>query len=65
MNVFSMFIELPGRTKDEAFTIGQEIADAVTADNPKPVKLKFEKVTYGISDYNLSVTNSAIVNYAL
>ena len=39
-----MFIELPGRTKDEAFTIGQEIADAVTADNPKPVKLRFEKV---------------------
>ena len=41
-----MFIELKGRTKDEAFKIGQDIADAVTADNPKPVKLKFEKVHF-------------------
>ncbi len=39
-----MFILLKGRSKDEAFVIGQEIADAVTAANPKPVKLKFEKV---------------------
>lgn len=41
----SLFILLPGRTRKQAFEIGQEIADAVTADNPKPVKLKFEKVT--------------------
>lgn len=40
----SMFILLEGRTKEQAFTIGQEIADAVTQANPKPVKLKFEKV---------------------
>ncbi|KAK3097907.1 hypothetical protein FSP39_014334 [Pinctada imbricata] len=40
----SMFIELKGRSKDEAFVIGQEICDAVTAMNPKPIKLKFEKV---------------------
>lgn len=40
----SMFVILPGRSKEEAFRIGQEIADAVTAANPKPVKLKFEKV---------------------
>jgi DNA polymerase zeta len=39
-----MFILLEGRTKDQAFKIGQEIADAVTRDNPKPIKLKFEKV---------------------
>jgi len=40
-----MFILLEGRTKDEAFVIGQQIADAVTNDNPKPVTLKLEKVT--------------------
>ncbi|XP_035205983.1 uncharacterized protein LOC118181018 isoform X2 [Stegodyphus dumicola] len=40
----SLFILLPGRSKDEAFKLGQEIADAVTSTNPKPVKLKFEKV---------------------
>ena len=35
---------LKGTTKEEAFRIGKEIVEAVTADNPKPVKLKFEKV---------------------
>ena len=40
----SLFVALPGRSKDAAFKIGNEIADAVTAINPKPVKLKFEKV---------------------
>ncbi|XP_015910939.2 uncharacterized protein [Parasteatoda tepidariorum] len=40
----SLFILLKGRSKDEAFKIGQEIADVVTLTNPKPVKLKFEKV---------------------
>ena len=40
----SLFILLPGRSKDEAFVIGQEIADAVTDMFPKPMKLKFEKV---------------------
>ncbi|XP_060083937.1 uncharacterized protein LOC132563202 [Ylistrum balloti] len=40
----SMFIELKGRSKEEAFKIGYEICDAVTAANPKPMKLKFEKV---------------------
>jgi DNA polymerase zeta len=42
----SMFILLPGRDKDAAFQIGQEIASAITKANPKPVKLKFEKVYY-------------------
>lgn len=41
-----MFILLKGRTKDEAFQIGQEIADVVSAANPKPIKLKFEKVSF-------------------
>lgn len=39
-----MFIELKGRSKEEAFKIGYEICDAVTAANPKPMKLRFEKV---------------------
>lgn len=40
----SLFVSLKGRTKDEAFQIGKEIADAVTNANPRPIKLKFEKV---------------------
>lgn len=42
----SLFVYLKGRTKDEAFDIGQEIADAITNMNPRPVKLKFEKVYF-------------------
>jgi len=42
----SLFIHLKGRTKDEAFDIGEEIAKAVTDLNPRPVKLKFEKVYF-------------------
>ncbi|EER38660.1 polymerase zeta subunit [Histoplasma capsulatum H143] len=40
----SIFVYLKGRTRDEAFDIGEEIARAVTDSNPRPVKLKFEKV---------------------
>ncbi|XP_061603090.1 DNA polymerase zeta catalytic subunit [Cololabis saira] len=40
----SMFVLLRGATKEQAFRIGSEMAEAVTATNPKPVKLKFEKV---------------------
>uniref|UniRef100_A0A1A7XY61 DNA polymerase zeta catalytic subunit n=2 Tax=Iconisemion striatum TaxID=60296 RepID=A0A1A7XY61_9TELE len=40
----SMFVLLKGATKEQAFRIGNEIAEAVTQTNPKPVKLKFEKV---------------------
>ncbi|CAK9268152.1 unnamed protein product [Sphagnum jensenii] len=40
----SMFVHLEGRTKEDAFKIGQEIAAAVTAMNPTPVTLKMEKV---------------------
>lgn len=42
----SLFIHFPGRTKDEAFDLGQEIADSITEMNPRPMKLKFEKVYY-------------------
>ncbi|KAJ5198100.1 uncharacterized protein N7498_007217 [Penicillium cinerascens] len=40
----SLFVYLKGRTRDQAFDIGEEIAKAVTDMNPRPVKLKFEKV---------------------
>ena len=40
----SLFVYLKGRTKDEAFDIGKEIASTITDMNPRPVKLKFEKV---------------------
>ncbi|KAF2876901.1 hypothetical protein BDV95DRAFT_480820 [Massariosphaeria phaeospora] len=40
----SIFVYLKGRTRDQAFTIGEEIAEAVTKANPRPIKLKFEKV---------------------
>lgn len=40
----SLFIYFKGRTRAQAFELGQEIAKEVTAMNPKPVKLKFEKV---------------------
>lgn len=42
----SLFVYLKGRTKDEAFDIGQEIANTITDMNPRPVKLKFEKVYF-------------------
>ena len=43
----SLFVHLPGCTKEEAFRAGRAIADAVTAANPKDVVLQFEKVYMG------------------
>ncbi|KAI1343347.1 DNA polymerase family B [Xylariaceae sp. FL0016] len=40
----SLFIHLPGRTRDQAFDIGNEISKTITDMNPRPMKLKFEKV---------------------
>ena len=40
----SLFVYLPGKSKDESFAIGKDIAIAVTEQNPDPVVLKFEKV---------------------
>ncbi|POS86097.1 hypothetical protein EPUL_001775 [Erysiphe pulchra] len=40
----SLFVYLRGRTKDQAFDIGAEIAKTITDLNPRPIKLKFEKV---------------------
>ncbi|KAF3917252.1 hypothetical protein AA313_de0201418 [Arthrobotrys entomopaga] len=42
----SLFVYLPGRTKDEAFDIGADIARTITDSNPRPIKLKFEKVYF-------------------
>jgi DNA polymerase elongation subunit (family B) len=40
----SLFVYLRGRTRAQAFEIGNEIAKAITDMNPRPIKLKFEKV---------------------
>ena len=40
----SVFVLLEGRSKEEAFRIGEEIAQHITALSPKDVLLKFEKV---------------------
>ncbi|KAK5230831.1 DNA polymerase zeta [Exophiala xenobiotica] len=40
----SLFVYLKGRTREQAFDIGEEIANTITKMNPRPVKLKFEKV---------------------
>lgn len=40
----SLFVHLPGRSREDAFRIGQDIAATVTAANPSPVTLKMEKV---------------------
>lgn len=40
----SLFINFPGKSKEDAFKIGKEIANKVTSMNPEPIKLKFEKV---------------------
>ncbi|KAK4232294.1 hypothetical protein QBC38DRAFT_352795 [Podospora fimiseda] len=40
----SLFIYLKGRSREQAFDIGDEIAKEITNMNPRPMKLKFEKV---------------------
>ncbi|KAK0663959.1 putative DNA polymerase zeta catalytic subunit [Cercophora samala] len=40
----SLFVHLPGRTREQAFAIGAEMAREITDMNPRPMKLKFEKV---------------------
>ena len=40
----SLFIHLWGKSRCEAFEIGKAMAKAITEQNPRPVKLKFEKV---------------------
>nr|XP_011466294.1 PREDICTED: DNA polymerase zeta catalytic subunit isoform X2 [Fragaria vesca subsp. vesca] len=40
----SMFVLLKGRTREESFQIGQEIASEISSMSPTPVALKMEKV---------------------
>ncbi|KIX05146.1 uncharacterized protein Z518_06018 [Rhinocladiella mackenziei CBS 650.93] len=40
----SLFVYLKGRTREQAFDIGEDIAETITKMNPRPIKLKFEKV---------------------
>lgn len=40
----SLFVYVPGKTKDDAFEIGEKLAKSITDIFPDPVKLKFEKV---------------------
>lgn len=40
----SMFVLCRGSTREEAFSIGEQISQRVTSMNPRPVKLNFEKV---------------------
>ena len=40
----SIFVHLPGRSREEAFQIGKEISRRVTELNPAPIMLQFEKV---------------------
>ena len=56
-----MFVQLSGRSKDDAFRIGQEIAQEITAKCPTDVLLKFEKVYFPC----LLVTKKRYVGYSL
>lgn len=40
----SLFVHLKGRTREQAFEIGRDMADTITKINPRPIRLKFEKV---------------------
>eukprot|EP01134_Creolimax_fragrantissima_P001289 CFRG1289T1 len=40
----SLFVHLPGASKESAFRIGKEIEKAVTEREPSPMQLKFDKV---------------------
>lgn len=40
----SLFVLLEGRSREDAFKIGKEMASHITKSNPSPVTLQFEKV---------------------
>lgn len=56
-----MFIYLKGKTKEQAFRIGYEISDTITAMNPPPVKLKFEKVSTRCGDLHVAFSRELMV----
>ena len=65
----SMFIALEkGTNRKKAFRVAREIVDAVTKSNPRPVKLKFEKVALliNIRNYCLEIAcNRELVSTSL
>lgn len=40
----SIFVHLPGKSREQAFQIGEEIENVITEKNKPPIKLKFEKL---------------------
>lgn len=40
----SLFVMLPGASKETAFRVGKDIAERVSKREPAPMQLKFEKV---------------------
>ena len=44
----SLFVLLPGRSREAAFKVGAEIAATATAANPPPVTLKMEKAGFSL-----------------
>ncbi|WFD30343.1 DNA-directed DNA polymerase [Malassezia sp. CBS 17886] len=40
----SLFVQLRGASREDAFRIGHEVAEAATLLNPEPVRLQFEKM---------------------
>ena len=56
----SVFVLLKGRSKEEAFRIGNQIASEITAKSPQDVLLKFEKVYLPC----ILVTKKRYVGYA-
>ena len=53
----SLFVLLPGRTRQAAFKVGAEIAAQATAANPPPVTLKMEKVS------TISIAEICVTHY--
>lgn len=45
-HVYSIFVHLPGVSRESAFVIGNDIAKTITEMNPNPIQLKFEKVSF-------------------
>ena len=59
----SLFVLLKGASKEEAFRIGKAITTQVTANNPTPVKLKFEKVSHQYFHANAFLSLSSKQTY--
>ena len=49
----SVFVLLRGRSKEEAFQIGEDIASYITGRSPPDVVLKMEKVLYDMLYFHL------------